>query len=233
MRRPAILFLAALGLAGAAGADAAIRPHAGEKAAAPARVVLTGDVVVQRSATSPDVVVAVDGGTRGQAADGIADRVFVLQREGVPSGDAVLRYTGARLLFDEGDILVAPADGGPAVGFFLAGRETLSPAAESFLAGTPVADRWTGNALALRSGEVRFDAAGLSAATMQSVLTTCGSTKARTSAAAALGAPPGCPGGGSTDCTNSTCQILCIEGYHACCDCSPDPTNCTCRCVKD
>ena len=72
MRRPAILFLAALGLAGVAGANAAVRPHDGGKAAAPARVVLTGDVVVQRSATSADVVVAVDGGTRGQAADGIA-----------------------------------------------------------------------------------------------------------------------------------------------------------------
>ncbi|HEU4883916.1 MAG TPA: hypothetical protein VFT45_16775 [Longimicrobium sp.] len=233
MRRPAILFLAALGLAGAAGANAAARPHGGGGAVALAREVRTGNVVVQRSATSGDVVVAVDGGTRGQAADGIADRVFVLQREGAPSGDAVLRYAGARVLYDQGTVLVAPADGSPAVGIFLAGREALSPAAASFLGATRVGDRWTGKGISLRSGEVRVGAAGLSAATMQRVLASCGSGPAGGSAARAPGAPPGCPGGGSTDCSNSTCQPLCIQGYHACCDCSHDPNNCKCSCVRD
>jgi hypothetical protein len=234
MRRPAILFLAALGLAGAAGADAVARSHDG--AAAPTlgrRELRTGTVVVQRSATSAHVVVAVDGGTRGEAADGIADRVFVLQRAGAPSGDAVLRYSAARVLYDAGNILVAPANGGPAVGLFLEGRETLSPAAASFLGTTPVRERWTGRGIALRTGEVRMDAAGLSAATMQRVLTSCGAGAARSGAAAAAGAPPQCPGGGSTDCSNSTCQILCVQGYHACCDCTPDPTNCKCSCVRD
>lgn len=230
MRRPAILFLAALGLAGAAGADAAVRSHGG-KDAAPPRAVLAGDVVVQRSATSADVVVVVDGGTRGQAADGIADRVIVLQREGAPQGSAVTRYAGARVLLDRGNVLIAPADGRPAVGLFLAGREALSPAASSFLRGAPVGDRWTGQGMSLRSGEVRVGASGLSAATLQRVLTSCGSGAA--GAAKPAGAPPGCPGGGSTDCTNSTCQPLCIEGYHACCDCTPDPTNCKCSCVRD
>lgn len=233
MRRHAILFLAALGLAGVAGADAAIRPHDGGDAAKPARAVLTGDVVVQQSAGSADVVVAVDGGTRGQAADGIADRVFVLQRDGAPSGDAMRRYTGARLLFDRGNVLVVPADGSPAVGLFLADRAALSPAAASFLGGTAVGERWTGRGIAMRSGEVRLGAAGLDAATLQRVLTSCGSGAAADGAAKAAGAPPGCPGGGSTDCSNSTCQPLCIEGYHACCDCSPDPTNCKCSCVRD
>jgi hypothetical protein len=233
MRRPAILFLAALGLAGAAGANAATRAHGGEEAAAPRRAVLAGDVVVQRSATSSDVVVAVDGGTRGQAADGIADRVIVLQRDGAPAGEAVTRYAGARVLFDAGTVLIAPADGSPAVGIFLAGRESLSPAAASFLGATRVGERWTGQGMALRSGEVRLDEAGLSAATMQRVLASCGSGAAKAGAAKGAGAPPPCPGGGSTDCTNSTCQPLCIEGYHACCDCTPDPTNCKCSCVRD
>lgn len=231
MRRPAILFLAALGLAGAAGADAAVGSRDGGRAPAPRRMVLAGDVVVQRSATSADVVVVVDGGTKGQAADGIADRVFVLQRDGAPLSDAVSRYAGARVLFDAGTILIAPADGGPAAALFLAGRETLSPAAASFLGTTPVGDRWTGRGMALKSGEVRVGAAGLSAATMQRVLASCG-TRAG-GAAKAGGAARPCPGGGSTDCTNSTCQVLCIEGYHACCDCTPDPTNCKCSCVPD
>ena len=233
MRRPAILFLAALGLAAGAGADAAVRPHDGQDAAAPARVVLTADVVVQQSATSPDVVVAVDGGTRGQAADGIADRVFVLQRDGAPARDAVVRYAGARVLFDQGTILVAPADGGPAAGLFLAGRDALSPAAASFLGAAPVGERWTGLGLAMRTGEVRVGAAGLSAATMQRVLTSCGSGAAADRRATAGGQARPCPGGGSTDCTNSTCQPLCIEGYHPCCDCTPDPMNCKCSCVRD
>jgi hypothetical protein len=230
MRRPVILFLAALGLAGAAGANAATR-SGGEDAAAPRRTVLAGDVVVQRSAASADVVVAVDGGTRGQAADGIADRVFVLQRDGAPLGDAVSRYAGARVLFDQGTVLIAPADGGPAVGLFLAGREALSSAAASFLGDTRVGDRWTGRGIALRSGEVRVGAAGLSAATMQRVLTSCGTGAATDGAAKAAGAGRPCPGGGSTDCTNSTCQILCIPGYTQCCDCS-DPNNCKCSCVR-
>ena len=233
MRRPAILFLAALGLAGAAGADASVRSHSGKDAKAPPRVVLAGDVVVQRSATSADVVVVVDGGTRGQAADGIADRVIVLQREGAPLGNAVTRYAGARVLVDQGNVLIAPADGSPAVGLFLRDRQALSPAASSFLGTTPVGDRWTGQGMALRGGEVRVGAAGLSAATLQRVLTSCGSGAATSGAAKVAGAPPPCPGGGSTDCTNSTCQPLCIEGYHACCDCTPDPTNCKCSCVRD
>ncbi|HEU0078411.1 MAG TPA: hypothetical protein VFQ76_12215 [Longimicrobiaceae bacterium] len=232
MRRSAILFVAALGLAGVAGADAAARSHGGGGAPLPRWEVRIGDVVVQRSAASADVVVAVDGGTRGEAADGIADRVFVLQRDGAPSGDAVLRYAGARLLFDRGNVLVAPADGSPAVGLFLAGREALSPAAASFLGETSVGDRWTGRGIALRSGEVRLDAAGLSAATMQRVLTSCGTGAATDGAAKAAGAARPCPGGGSTDCSNSTCQVLCIEGYTPCCDCTPDPTNCRCSCVR-
>ncbi|HEX6370242.1 MAG TPA: hypothetical protein VF006_15085 [Longimicrobium sp.] len=233
MRRPAILFLAALGLAGVAGADAAPRAGGGGGAAALAREVRSGDVVVQRSAGSADVVVVVDGGTQGESADGIADRVFVLQRDGAPAGDAVLRYTGARVLYDRGALLVAPADGSPAVGIFLAGREALSPAAASFLGATPVGERFTGQGMALRSGEVRIGAAGLSAATMQRVLASCGTRVATDGAAKGDGAPPPCPGGGSTDCTNSTCQPLCIEGFHACCDCTPDPNNCKCSCVRD
>lgn len=226
MRRPAILFLAALGLAGAAGADAVARSHDGRPAALPARMEMTGDVVVQRSAASPNVVLAVDGGTRGEAADGVADRVFVLQRDGAPLADAVLRYPGARVLYDRGSLFVAPADGSPAVGLMLAGREALSPAAASFLGQTPLGDRWTGRGMALRSGVVRVGAAGLGAAAMQRVLTSCG-------AGAGGGASAPCPGGGSTDCSNSTCQILCIEGYKACCDCTPDPTNCKCTCVRE
>ncbi len=233
MRRSAILFLAALGLAGAAGADAAVRSHGGEGAAAPPRAVLAGDVVVQRSAASADVVVVVDGGTRGQAVDGIADRVLVLQRDGAPQGDAVSRYAGARVLFEAGNVVIAPADGRPAVGLFLADRESLSPAASSFLGATPVGERWTGQGMALRSGEVRVGAAGLSAATLQRVLASCGTDAAGSGTGKAGGAPAPCPGGGSTDCTNSTCQPLCIEGYHACCDCTPDPNNCKCSCVRD
>ncbi|HEX8692629.1 MAG TPA: hypothetical protein VF746_09435 [Longimicrobium sp.] len=235
MRRPAILFFAALtlGLAGWAGADAATRSHGDGGAVMPRREVRTGVVVVQRSAASADVVVVVDGGTKGEAADGIADRVFVLQRDGAPSGDAVLRYAGARVLYDEGHILVAPADGGSAVGLSLVGREALSPAAASFLGATPVGDSWTGRGLALRRGEVRVGAAGLSAATLERVLASCGTRTASDGAAKAAGSPPGCPGGGSTDCSNSTCQILCIPGYHACCDCSRDPNNCRCSCVRD
>jgi hypothetical protein len=198
----------------------------------PSREVRTGVVVVQRSAASADVVVAVDGGVKGEAADGIADRVFVLQRDEAPSGDAVLRYTGARVLYDRGTIVVAPADGSPATELSLAGREALSPVAASFLGETPVGDRWTGRGLALRSGEVRVGAAGLSAATMERVLASCG-TKTADGAKQAAAAPPGCPGDGSTDCSNSTCQILCIPGFHACCDCTPDPTNCKCSCVRD
>lgn len=232
MRRPAILFLTALGLAGWAGADAAARPDDGGDAAPPGREALTGDVVVQHSAASAHVVVAVDGGARGEAADGIADRVFVLLRDGAPLGDAVFHHPGARLLFDEGTVLVAPADGSPAVGLFLAGRETLSPAAASFLGETPVGDRWAGHGIALRSGEVRFDAAGLSAATMERVLTSCGGAAATDGAAKADGSARPCPGGGSTDCSASTCQIICVPGYTACCDCTPDPNNCTCTCVR-
>jgi hypothetical protein len=232
MKRPAaLLFLAALGVAGAAGADAVARSHDGGKAPALERTVLAGNVVVQRSASSPDVVVAVDGGARGRAADGIADRVFVLQRDGAPSGDAVSRYAGARVLFENGNLLVAPADGSPAVALLLADRAALTPAAASFLGGTPVGERWTGRGIALRSGEVRVGAAGLSAATLQRVLASCGSGTAAGGAKAAGSAP--CPGGGSTDCSNSTCQPLCIEGYKACCDCTPDPTNCKCSCVRE
>jgi hypothetical protein len=231
MRRSAILLLAGLGLTGWVGADAVAGPRGGGDAAAPGREVRTGHVVVQRSAASANVVVAVDGGTNGEAADGIADRVFVLLRDGAPSGDAVLRYEGARVLFDQGTVLVAPADGGPAVALFLAGREVLSPAAASFLGATPLGDRWTGRGIALRSGEVRVEAAGLSAATMERVLTSCGAGAAADGAAKAAGSARPCPGGGSTDCTNSTCQVLCIEGYTACCDCS-NPTNCRCSCVR-
>ncbi|MFL5385098.1 MAG: hypothetical protein ACJ8GN_21465 [Longimicrobiaceae bacterium] len=234
MRRPAILLLGALGLAGWVGADAAAGPGGGGRGAVmPRREARTGVVVVQRSAASADVVVAVDGGTQGEAADGIADRVFVLQRAGAPAGNAVRRYDGARVLYDEGHILVAPADGSPAVGLSLAGREALSPVASSFLGATPVGERWTGRGLALRKGEVRVGAEGLSAATMQRVLASCGTRAPTAGAAKAAGSPPGCPGGGSTDCSNSTCQILCIPGYHACCDCSHDPNNCKCSCVRD
>ncbi|HEX8903425.1 MAG TPA: hypothetical protein VF771_01145 [Longimicrobiaceae bacterium] len=236
MRRPAILFLTALGLAGTVGAGAAARSHGGGGAAPPRRELLSGSVVVQRSASNPSVVLVVDGGTRGQAADGIADRVYVLQRVGAPAANQVLRYNGARVLFDEGTILVKPADGTPAVGFFLAGREALSPAATAFLDGTPVGERWTGRGLALRRGEVHVGAAGLSASTMRSVLASCGGTAsgsaARTGGARTGKSPPGCPGGGSTDCTNSTCQIFCVQGFHACCNCN-DPTNCKCSCVRD
>ena len=79
------------------------------------------------------------------------------------SGVAVLRYTGARVLFDQGTVRVAPADGSPAVALFLAWREALSPDAASFLGATPVDERWTGRGIALRKGEVRVNAAGLSA----------------------------------------------------------------------
>jgi hypothetical protein len=233
MRRPTILFLAALGLAGGAGASAAARPNGGGNAAMPMQELRTGDVVVQHSAASASVVLAVDGGTNGEAANGIADRVFVLQREGAPLGDGVLRFTGARVLYDQGTILVAPADGSPAVAFFLEGREALLPGAASFLAGTAVGESWTGRGIALRSGVVHLGAAGLDAATLQRVLTSCGGGGAAAGAAKTAGAPPGCPGDGSTDCTNSTCQILCIPGFHACCDCTPDPTNCKCSCVRD
>ena len=232
MRRPAILFLAALGLAGWAGADAAARPNGGENTAMPRREARAGDVVVQRSAASANVVVVVDGGTNGEATDGIADRVFVLQRDGAPSGDAVLRYAGARVLFDEGTILIAPSDGSPAVGLFLAGREALSADAASFLGETTVGARWTGRGIAIRSGEVRLGAAGLSTATMQRVLTSCGASAATAGAPGAAGRERPCPGGGSTNCNNSTCQIFCIPGYTACCDCTPDPTNCRCSCEQ-
>ena len=231
MRRPAILFAAVLGVSGWVGVDAVARPHGGGDAAAPGWEVRTGSVVVQRSAASANVVVAVDGGTQGEAADGIADRVFVLLRDGAPAGDAVLRYDGARVLFDQGTVLVVPADGGPAVGLFLAGRETLSPAAAEFLGATPVGERWTGRGIALRSGEVRVEAAGLSTATMERVLTSCGAGAATDGTAKAAGAARPCPGGGSTDCTNSTCQVFCIEGYTPCCDCT-NPTNCKCSCVR-
>jgi hypothetical protein len=229
MRRSAILFLSARGLTGWVGVDAVARPRGDGDAAG--REVRTGTVVVQRSAASANVVVAVDGGTNGEAADGIADRVFVLLRDGAPSGNAVLRYDGARVLFDQGTVLVAPADGGPAVGLFLAGREALSPAAASFLGATPVRDRWTGRGIALRSGEVRLNAAGLNAATMQRVLTSCGAGATTDGAAKSAGSARPCPGGGSTDCSTSTCQIICVEGFTACCDCS-NPTNCKCSCVR-
>jgi hypothetical protein len=232
MRRPAILFLAALGLAGWVGADAAARPNNREDAVMPRREARTGDVVVQRSAASANVVVVVDGGTNGEAADGIADRVFVLQRDGAPSGDAVLRYAGARVLFDEGTILVAPANGSPAVGLFLAGREALSADAASFLGAMPVSQRWTGRGIAVRSGEVRLGAAGLSAATMERVLTSCGAAAATGGEPKAAASRRPCPGGGSTNCNNSTCQIFCVPGYTACCDCTPDPTNCRCSCEQ-
>lgn len=232
MRRPAILFLAALGLAGWAGADAAARPNSGENTAMPRHEARAGDVVVQRSATSANVVVVVDGGTGGEAADGIADRVFVLQRDGAPQGDAVLRYAGARVLFDEGTVLVAPADGSPAVGVFLAGREALSPAAASFLGTTPVGERWTGRGIAVRTGEVRLGVEGLSVATMERVLTSCGAAAATDGAPKAAASRRPCPGGGSTNCNNSTCQIFCVPGYTACCDCTPDPTNCKCSCEQ-
>ncbi len=231
MRRSAILFLAALGLTGSVGADAVARSSDGGDAGTPGREVRTGTVVVQRSAASANVVVAVDGGTSGEAADGIADRVFVLLRDGAPSGDAVLRYDGARVLFDQGTVLVAPADGSPAVALFLAGRETLSPAAASFLDAASVGERWTGRGIALRSGEVRVEAAGLSAPTMERVLTSCGAGAATDGSAKAAGSARPCPGGGSTDCSTSTCQIICVEGFTACCDCS-NPTNCKCSCVR-
>ena len=130
MRRPAFLFLAALGLAGWAGPDAAARSQGGGDAAAPGREVLAGEVVVQRSTSSANVVAAVDGGAKGEAADGAS----------------------------------------------------------------------------------------------------CARGAATDGAKAAGRARP-CPGGGSTDCSNSTCQITCIEGYTACCDCS-NPTNCKCSCVR-
>ena len=231
MKRPAILFFAALGLAGWVGADAVARPDGAGGTAGLRREVLTGDVVVQRSAASANVVVAVDGGRAGEAPDGIADRVFVLQRDGAPLRNAVQRHAGARVLFDEGNVLVAPADGGPAVGVFLAGREALSPSAASFLGDTPVGERWTGRGIAIRSGEVRVGQAGLSTATMERVLTSCGTGVGRDGAANAAGPARPCPGGGSTDCTNSTCQIFCVPGYTACCDCT-DPNNCKCSCVR-
>ena len=134
------------------------------------------------------------------------------------------------MLFDAGNIVVVPADGSPAVGLFLGAGQALSPSAVSFLGATPMGERWTGRGMALRSGEVRVDAAGLSAATMARVLASCG-TAADGAARGAASAP--CPGGGSTDCSNSTCQVLCIEGYKACCDCTPDPTNCKCSCVRE
>jgi hypothetical protein len=136
------------------------------------------------------------------------------------------------VLFEAGTILIVPADGLPAVGLFLAARGTLSPAAASFLGAKPVGDRWAGRGMALKSGEVRVGAAGLSKATMQRVLTSCG-TRAGTDGAAKATAGSACPGGGSTDCGNSTCQVLCIEGYKACCDRTPDPTNCKCSCVRE
>ena len=227
MRTPPMVFLGALGLAGWAGADAAARADGGGDAAMPMREVRTGVVVVQRSAATADVVMAVDGGTARQRT-GSPTRVFVLQRDGAPSGDAVLRYAGSCVLYDQGTILVAPADGSPAVGLSLAGREALSPTAASFLGTTRVGDRWTGGGLALRRGEVRIGEAGLSPATMERVL-----ARTRKDGPAPAGAPPGCPSGGSTDCSNSTCQILCVPGVHACCDCTPDPTNCKCSCVRD
>ena len=237
MKRSAIFLLAALAFMGWSGADAGASGarEAGSKLSAATRApwseVLAGAVVVQRAATSGDVVVAVDAGMP----DGIADRVFVLQRDAAPSGAQTLRFAQARVLVEGGGVVVAPVDGSPAVGLFLQQTGgTLSPTASAFLGATALGTRWSGHGLARRGGEVRIDAEGLSQSTLARVLSSCGSGKAaQGEAGLSKAAAPAaqCPGGGSTDCTNSTCQILCIPGYVACCDCT-DPNNCKCRCVR-
>lgn len=232
MKKSAIFLLPALAILGWVSADGVVQAaHSREDGAAPPpREVLSGSVVVQRDARSGDVVVAVDGGEK--AADGVADRVFVLQRDAAPAGDAARSFASARVLYENGNVLVAPADGSPALGLFLRGQERLSAGAAEFLAGAPLAERWSGDGMARRRGEVRMEPGGLTSAAMERVLNSCGSGAAKSPLGAAARPSVNCPGGGSTDCTNSTCQILCIPGYTACCDCT-DPNNCKCRCVRN
>lgn len=201
----------------------------------PAPEVWTGNVSIQSGATGYDVVMTLDGGTRPGQADGIADRVFVLQRLGPVSRAGRVTLAGARVVVRPGEVAVHEASGAGAARLGL--RKSHRYDRRS---GGAFRAEWEGYGLSQRTGAWPLDGDALPAAALAALQPTCGtsgtpSLKPPFARPAASFAADGdlCWSGGagagncSTSCTGgNSCSTTCNEGFYACCD----NTRCRCTC---
>jgi hypothetical protein len=227
MRRITLLWVAIFAACDSLPAD--VSTAAGDELSRPssAREVLIGSVGVQTF--DDDVIVSLDGGPNPAQPDGVADRVFVLQRKGPVDAIAPEQLKRARLVVSPSEVEIVSFEGVRVLRLLLQTDGTVGP--------TNVRDRgWptaVGYGLSRRSGAWALSAGALDAAQIKDVSAGCGrvvdESGARTASPFAF-----CwsGGAGATSCTTPctggrACSVGCATGSYACCD----NTLCRCTCV--
>jgi hypothetical protein len=203
-----------------------------------ASAILVGDVLIQSIRGTNAVVVALDGGSRPGLSDGVADQVFVLQREGTGDSEGRMKLSGARMLYEGKSLLIRPRDGSPALALTLNATAPLTERARVFLGRTAVRDRWAGYGLSRRTGHWQLHGAFFAPNEVANLIPACRRSSVRTAGAPvrSFGLDNICDSGGvgssgcSTGCISGrSCSTSCTAGYHSCCDRGA----CSCTCVAN
>lgn len=186
-----------------------------------------GRVVIETTA-SGDVFIAIDaagGGRPRGGGDGIAESLFVLQRESLLPIEE--DYSRAQVVFRRNALEVRPPS--PAAGyvFTLSGVE---------LDTAPGVERVEGYGLSRSRGRYPLAASVDRGATPLSRVTARFEQEHKDgSGSGGSGGDCQAGGPGSTSCSvtcpssGSDCSTSCLAGYHACCRCSALTAYCSCR----
>jgi len=180
-----------------------------------------GDAYFGRVPERNVVFIALDGGDRRQAPDGVVDQVFVLQSDAFLGGVIPGRVSGVQMLYTRGSVLVRGRGAGFPVRFTVAGKEPVA------VAGARPLD-WRGYGLSRRIGQWPLVEGVPLVKALGSALASCsqGEGEVRvmsicdSGGAGSTGCSTSCAGGGS-------CSVSCGQGYYSCCQVA----SCSCTCV--
>ncbi|HKP74693.1 MAG TPA: hypothetical protein VJT67_04085 [Longimicrobiaceae bacterium] len=181
-----------------------------------------GDAYFGRVPEKHVVFVALDGGDRGQAPDGVVDQVFVLQSDAYLPGVLPGKVPGVGLVYTRGSVLVQGRGAGLPVRFTIAGREPV------VMEGTRPAD-WLGYGLSRRTGQWPVGEGVPLLEALRSALASCSRGEGEVQVMSFCDSG----GRGSTGCSTScggggSCSVSCGAGYFSCCRAG----SCSCTCVN-
>jgi hypothetical protein len=226
MRR--VVFALLIAMLGCADGPAAIQDQAGsEVASLGVREVLSGSVGIQMR--DDDVVVWLDEGRPSRPRDGVADRVFVLQRQGPIEPVAERALDIGHLSVTESQVEVRAADGTPILRLLRQRDASRQTALTDREAGWPTV---VGFGLSRRTGAWALSDGGLADDQLRDVAAGCGAGRRGDGDLALPFAHCWSGGAGAQTCSTGciggkSCSVGCSTGFYACCD----DSRCRCTCV--
>lgn len=187
---------------------------------------LVGHVVMQTALGGKALVMAVDT----SPADGLVDRIFVLQSElTLPVGST--QFADARVDYRKRELLISAPREGLTYVIGLVGRGANADQSDARVV------RLTGFGLTKRAGGPRLDSGWLTAGDLGLVVTSsCDVASATFGPFSLTKCTAGGPG--STDCSihctdfsppADDCSVSCAGNYYSCCNCLVSGASCLCK----